>query len=668
MKNITDLPISDISQPVTLDVRQYGGKASNLAALVALDIHVPPAIVIGKDVFGLFLAENGIEVSALEKIHNMGMLFLESALQEAQEWQKRIVDAINNGPFSEKILDNLWQRIDTSNTKKYAVRSSCVNEDASSASFAGQFATILNVSGKEKLLKAIRSCWVSQYSTHAISYAISRRGMPVLIPSMAVLVQEMIEPDFAGICFTEGPTPKTKKYMIIESVPGIGDVLVSGNVTPCYYEIEQDGTIHRVLSSPSSKLKPPERMINRLTKECQKISSHFQYPQDIEWAIRDGNLYILQTRPITVIGGNRKNSVLINNATQITSKILSGDSPLLILRDELHEWMISKLDPMAYRGATFILLSQKAHGGWNLENNPEWDVVATAMIIMLLLGGGIPASLTWTIPNTNHSQIMFGIPLAIEWIMKHKNAKNYWGTDYWDTCQVIRSLIMCGYQKNEPWFENIIKNVSNEIMGEYNLLSEQEWFGPGVFAVALQLFLEIDSAYEADKYASLLLKIQAPDGEYLGPHHLKDRPQVPSVWHTAQAITALEAYYKKSKKKSKQIAISIDKACTWLLSKQQEDGSWGVSDESYSRYNVFFTSYAMIALASMGSAYEKNIDSAYKWLKRMQHASGSFGDIASSLMAMSAIQQMIGPVFSMSLPIPIFLRIQATLGKYSTNN
>lgn len=660
MHAISNLHIVNLSQLDALSIRQYGGKVSNLASLLNAGVRIPPGVAIGKDVLTYFLKENGVDVSAIERIHNLGAVFLESAIQEAQDWQAKVLDVINKGVFPDELANAVFSLLKDVDNVRYAVRSSSVNEDGSLTSFAGQYTSVLNVHGRENLIKAIRACWISQYSGRALTYSISRRGMPVLIPSMAVLIQEMITPDFAGVCFTDGPTPKTKRFMIIESVPGVGEALVSGQVTPCHYELNKDGSIHRVVAPPQSTFRPPEHMISILATECNKIAAHFGSPQDIEWAIVGDRLFILQARPITVVGG-KPNATAAIRLTSPVQTVISVDAPFITLRDDLHDWSISQIDPLIYRGASYLLLSQQNDGFWNLEFDPEWNIVATAIIINLLIDGGVPPALSWEIPTTNSNSTILGIPAAINWLIKNVNEDSTWGTDLWDTCQVLRAIIRSGFSIDEPLIAKAINFVAERIPHEFRSVSKQEWFGPGVFAVALHLFHEIGKTEKAEEFTNLLLQVQTPEGEYLGPHHFRDRAQVPSVWHTTQAVTALS----KCTNRNANINDSIARACSWLISQQQDDGSWGVSTDPYRRYNTFFTSYAVIALNSAGSEYSENINRALKWLRGRQQISGSFGDTASSLMAMWAFQQTKGPVFAITLPLPLFLRIQATLGSHN---
>jgi len=115
-------------------VRQFGGKASNLGDLIAAGTDVPPGVAIGKDVLALFLRENGVDLAALERIHSLGMTFLESALSEARDHQARIVGIIQQAPFPAVISEALFACLGNLVEREVAVRSSCVVEDSSSTS------------------------------------------------------------------------------------------------------------------------------------------------------------------------------------------------------------------------------------------------------------------------------------------------------------------------------------------------------------------------------------------------------------------------------------------------------------------------------------------------------------------------------------------------------
>ncbi|MBU2082251.1 hypothetical protein KKH14_02390 [Patescibacteria group bacterium] len=173
--------------------------------------------------------------------------------------------------------------------KYVAVRSSATAEDSSSASWAGQLETYLNTTEKD-LLKNIKKCRASLYSPRAISYRTQKRLNKQKI-SVAVIIQKMVQPETSGICFTANPVTGDRNEMIIEAGRGLGEAVVGGKIIPKTY------VIHK------KNLKFPHKFIGfgNLYFICLKIEKLFKYPQDIEWAIVKGKIYILQSRPITTL-------------------------------------------------------------------------------------------------------------------------------------------------------------------------------------------------------------------------------------------------------------------------------------------------------------------------------------------------------------------------------
>ena len=480
----------------------------------------------------------------------------------------------------------------------------------------------------------------------------------MLTPSMGVVIQEMIEPEFAGVCFTEGPTPQTQTLTIVESTNGCGDSLVSGENTPSHYQIDRSGQISTCIEQVG---KPSQELIKEVAMTSRRIADHFSSPQDVEWAFADGQLFILQARPITVIGsGNNKKQ----SKYALTSNIVGFEvsSPFISMRDQLYEWAITQTDPMLLRGSYHLLVSQNDDGCWRLEGHPEWDTVGTAMIIQLLIEGGVSPSLTWSLPHPRTNSVSLGIPAAIKWLIQNVKDGPPLGSDIWDTCQVVRSLLRCGIRPDEPMVRRPIEFVMREISSGSEDTNRQEWSGAGVLAVALQMFHELDAKEEMKSCVRLLLSIQSPDGDFSRPNMKENQIQVPSEWHTAQVISALV-----QSPRDVDVSKAITQACRWLENRQNVTGYWGVEDPPYSVYNCFFTAYAVIALSDAGVDRAKSINKACKWLKGQQNARGDFGDLASSLMALTAFQKVYGPMFTLKLPLPLFLTIQSTLSTSEIN-
>ncbi len=176
---------------------------------------------------------------------------------------------------------------------KIAVRSSATVEDSRNSSFAGQFNTFLNIKNESKLLNSIEKCWKSVKSKRAISYLKSKNLKNV---KMAVIVQKMVNADFAGVVFTLDPI--SEKNVLIEFVKGLGDKLVSGEVTPNSYLVDR---YHYNIIKRSTNTKINNSLIKNLTKTALQIEKLYNFPQDIEFAVKKNQIFILQSRPITTL-------------------------------------------------------------------------------------------------------------------------------------------------------------------------------------------------------------------------------------------------------------------------------------------------------------------------------------------------------------------------------
>jgi pyruvate,water dikinase len=180
---------------------------------------------------------------------------------------------------------------------KVAVRSSACAEDSEAASYAGQQETYLNVCGGDEVCARVRDCWASFFSERALFYRAHKGSLNDL--GMAVVVQKMLTPLKSGVLFTADPVNRRRDRMIIESIFGLGEQMVSGEVTPDYYIIDLTGNIKRERIVDQRVLEPQE--IRQLAQLGAELARRFGAPQDIEWAIEDDKLYLLQSRPITTL-------------------------------------------------------------------------------------------------------------------------------------------------------------------------------------------------------------------------------------------------------------------------------------------------------------------------------------------------------------------------------
>jgi rifampicin phosphotransferase len=197
-----------------------------------------------------------------------------------------------------------------------AVRSSGVGEDGNQQSWAGQFETLLHVQ-RDNLLEAIQACIDSGASARALAYA---GGEQI---KLAVLVQQMVHSDVAGVAFSVNPIDGNREEVVIEAVYGLGEQLVQGTSTPDMYIVAKNGTIigQDIVHKPTfltyrggatietdvpihkqSESALSLRQVGEITELIKQVESHYGHPIDIEWAYGpDNNLYLLQARPITTL-------------------------------------------------------------------------------------------------------------------------------------------------------------------------------------------------------------------------------------------------------------------------------------------------------------------------------------------------------------------------------
>lgn len=202
--------------------------------------------------------------------------------------------------YDRKITDDnkvqILKHFSKMKAKKVAVRSSANVEDSLKHSWAGQFVTYLNVSKKD-LLNKIFLCLRSVKSKRVKSYSLlEEREL-----TMSVIVQEMVKSEISGVAFSANPVSKNKNHMVIEAASGLGEKLVSGEITPdTYFLYKKPLSIYsKEIIGPSSIL--TNNQILNLAIRVINIEKLFKKPVDIEWATDNNVLYILQARPITTI-------------------------------------------------------------------------------------------------------------------------------------------------------------------------------------------------------------------------------------------------------------------------------------------------------------------------------------------------------------------------------
>lgn len=255
---------------------KYGGKANSLLYLASNNILVPKFFIISKDDYIQFLTDNNI----YKKIEE---LF-------TKKKYKKIKDTIMKQDINSGLANKLALELPELNSHLYAIRSSASNEDGKDKSFAGQYDTFLNVK-KEDIFLNIKKCFCSLYNDNVISYSDDFD-----IYGINVIIQVMIDSDYSGVAFTVDPSSESDNYILIEMTEGLGEKLVSGKVIPNKFFVRKETGM---IDLKIGELSLDEVIFNRLILEIEKTEKIYKCPMDIEYAIKDRKIYILQARPIT---------------------------------------------------------------------------------------------------------------------------------------------------------------------------------------------------------------------------------------------------------------------------------------------------------------------------------------------------------------------------------
>ncbi len=325
------------------DIPIAGGKGANLAEMFNSGFPVPPAFIITAQAFVTFLRETGIKDKILETVNAIDLentTQLETKAKEirnmivAVEMPKELADEIvesypnlnlDKDKVEEKVEDGDILSITEIEGEQcfVAVRSSATTEDLSTASFAGQQETFLNIKGNEELLEAVKKCWASLFTARAIYYR-TKKGFSHETSYIAVVIQKMIDSEKSGVMFTINPLTNNKNEIVIESVFGLGEGVVSGTVEPDSYVLDKknlailkrrlglkklrfvkDEEGHTIKEEVPEKEQSKEVLTNSELKSLANygldIEEHYKWPQDIEWAIEKNKIYIVQSRPVTTV-------------------------------------------------------------------------------------------------------------------------------------------------------------------------------------------------------------------------------------------------------------------------------------------------------------------------------------------------------------------------------
>ncbi len=318
------------------DVKEAGGKGANLAELTNAGFPVPECFFITVNAYDRFLDENKLKDGILETINGTDFSNFDSMKDSSEKIKKMIIGA-NMPPSVREEIKKAYESMDSGEEgiralelihikeKPFvAVRSSAVTEDVKGASSAGQQETFLNIKGMDNVALAVQKCWASLFTERAIYYR-HKHSLPQEA-GISVIIQKMVNSDKSGVMFTINPVT-SENNITVEAVWGLGETIVQGEVTPDTYIVDKNnGNIiekkigskltERVRDNNGKTIKRSvlqERVnlqvladdeIVKVAAYGKKIEQHYGFPQDIEYAVERGKIYIVQSRAVTFFADN----------------------------------------------------------------------------------------------------------------------------------------------------------------------------------------------------------------------------------------------------------------------------------------------------------------------------------------------------------------------------
>jgi pyruvate, water dikinase len=330
------------SELTNKDVSIAGGKGASLGEMYRHNFPVPPGFVVTAQAYAYFLQKTKITERIKQILSNLKMEDTEKLNKASrqireiiehaelpEEMQKEIVESYEILGTNEKAKQDAEKILSSGEDVFVAVRSSATSEDLPDASFAGQQETFLSVRGASDLLQKVKMCMSSLFTPRAIYYR-AKKGFPQDKVYLSVVIQKMINSNKSGVMFSKNPT-KNDNTIVIESVWGLGEGIVSGKIKPDHYVVSGDLDNFEILDVQVSKKKiaiiknkkgenetiklkdelAGKRVldtyeIKRLALYSRQLEEHYKKPQDTEFAIDETGIYIVQSRPITTVARETK--------------------------------------------------------------------------------------------------------------------------------------------------------------------------------------------------------------------------------------------------------------------------------------------------------------------------------------------------------------------------
>ncbi|MEK6963092.1 MAG: PEP/pyruvate-binding domain-containing protein [Nanoarchaeota archaeon] len=333
--------IKELKEVCSKDTALAGGKGASLGEMLHTSIPVPNGFVVLSTAFEAFIKSTGLKQKIARILQSVNV----NKTQTVEEASKKIRTLIRSLKMPKPLQEDCIRSFKKLKANRVAVRSSATAEDSASAAWAGQLETYLNTTQKD-LLGNIKKCWASLFTPRAIFYRIEK-GLTKQKISVAVVIQKMVQSEVSGVAFSVHPVTQGKNQILIEAGFGLGEAIVSGQITPDSYtvdkkkgqiiekkvnlqkkaiqELKTGGNTWKVLPTEKGrKQKLSNQQIIELSKLVQKVEDHFGFPCDIEWALEKSKFYLTQSRPITTLveKDNVKNISLVKTYTRDTTLLI----------------------------------------------------------------------------------------------------------------------------------------------------------------------------------------------------------------------------------------------------------------------------------------------------------------------------------------------------------
>lgn len=360
-----------------------GGKGASLARLMKQGFNVPPGFVITPSAFRDFLVEFEIQV-----------------LAQRMNWDEQDLGYIRELLLACRIPDGLAKPISQAYRRlggRVAVRSSMVGEDTQLTSFAGQLDTILNVEGEENLLRAVRRCWASMFNWRLVSYLMAHEAgsSENLLESfsIAVVVQRMADAQVAGVAFSADPM-SGQSCVVIEAAEGLGEAVVQGLVEPDRYVVDARGVLEEHSLSTADQPALEETQVLQLARMVRDAAHTAQVPQDVEWAWDGERFYLLQSRPITSLVGQKiySNRMVSEMLPGLIKPLVWSVSTTSKLKNVLGRIFTEMIGP---NDVDFIALARRIHSRIYAD---------TTLLGHLLESMGLPANFFEIMSRDEHAE------------------------------------------------------------------------------------------------------------------------------------------------------------------------------------------------------------------------------------------------------------------------